>query len=570
AIYGMSYLSNSKGHKIWCPNKESPHRRYLIRSSGKHESPHEQQCRHYGINVGGEYEPLSREEIGQHARGIFNTAINAVLPSQMVHDALQVKDGVLSVKEQTYELKKNVHISAFGKAVIGMVRSAESVLGDEIVQGIASVPFNIQNVLREAGKSDLLPLDNSKVKICEGAKNNIPDEAAQTTAMAIYHQAQQVTADDILLVLVSGGGSALLPSPIPPITLNEMAETTRVMGKAGATIQELNTVRKQLEILKGGGLARAAFPAKVVTLILSDVIGDPLDLIASGPTVEDPSTAAQCLGLFQKLNVHEDIPNTVKNFLQEKLDKSQCDKDSDVGFDHVQNVLVGTNNIAIDAASSRAIQLGYLPFVLSTSLAGDASEAGVLYGKLAEFVYLSFACGKKSDSNRVLCQLEMDIVQRGVEKAKLNQLLDTCHKAQAYGKGVCIISGGETTVDVKGSGKGGRNQELALSAAMQLRHSFQDLDILKHYGIQFLSGGTDGQDGPTEAAGATADPELIREAEVQGFNPQKYLDQNDTFTFYSAVNGGANLVTTGLTGTNVMDIQILLVNCFDQMDKGSF
>lgn len=289
----------------------------------------------------------------------------------------------------------------------------------------------------------------------------------------------------------------MLPVPAPPLTLAEKQEVTRELLRAGANIHELNTVRKHLSAIKGGQLAAAAYPATVLALILSDVIGDDLDVIGSGPTVPDRSTAADALAVLNKYDVRIS-PQLLR----------ETPKPGDPAFAGVQNLIVGSNRLAMDGAAQKARELGYRTLALSSTIDGETRDIARMHAAIAREVV---ACGRP--------------VRRPA----------------------CILSGGETTVTVRGLGQGGRNQEFVLAAALALESS---------PGVVIFSAGTDGIDGPTPAAGAIADANTIAAARALGLDPQAYLDDNDSYHFFKRIK---SLVITGPTGTNVMDIRLLLI-----------
>ena len=284
----------------------------------------------------------------------------------------------------------------------------------------------------------------------------------------------------------------------------------------------------------------------MITLILSDVIGDPLDIIASGPTVPDPSTPADCLEIFKKLNAEGKIPETVIQYLQQTERKAENQGNVKLDdFPHVQNVIVGSNRFAVDAAVKRAKDLGYAPIVLSTTLSGEAREVGKMFSDVG---YLAWngCLSKTSPSSDIV--LTSNIV---------NEILSTRKEK----KPLCVIGAGETTVTLKGKGTGGRNQEMALALAIDVNNNIERYSTEENQGgLVLLSAGTDGQDGPTPAAGAIADAYQVTEAIKEGLNPEEFLENNDSYSFYSKFKNGGDHVMTGLTGTNVMDIQVLLVS----------
>jgi hydroxypyruvate reductase len=337
----------------------------------------------------------------------------------------------------------------------------------------------------------------------------VPDESGSRGALAIETILRQLTARDLLFVLISGGASALLPAPAPPVTLADKQKITDQLLKRGADIFELNAVRKHLSRLKGGLLASLAYPAAVVALILSDVIGDPLDVIGSGLTAPDESTFGDALGVLSKFGLTATAPRSVIARLEEgALGRiPETPKPGDPIFANVHNVLVGSNRLALQAASRRAKELGYRTAILSSSMQGETREVAKAHAEI------------------------LREVMKGEGLAR---------------RPACLLSGGETTVTVTGRGKGGRNQEFTLAAAMQLRAE-------KNWAV--LSGGTDGTDGPTDAAGAFADDTTARRALQAGISPAAHLAENDAYPFFERLG---DLVKTGPTGTNVMDLHVLL------------
>uniref|UniRef100_A0A8C3CYB1 Glycerate kinase n=1 Tax=Cairina moschata TaxID=8855 RepID=A0A8C3CYB1_CAIMO len=263
----------------------------------------------------------------------------------------------LIVKGRAFPVKRNLYLVGFGKAVLGMAAAAEEILGDHLIRGI------------------MLLKPHSRIQVIEGAKNNLPDPEALRGAGAIQELAQGLTADDLLLVLISGGGSALLPAPIPPILLEEKEKLTKMLASRGAAIQELNTVRKTLSLLKGGGLARLAYPAQVVSLILSDVIGDPLDIIASGPTAASSHSVQDCLQVLAKYNLLHSLPKSVETVLSSSPSKRAAPE----GYSHVCNVIIGSNALALDEAKRQAEGLGYVALILSAAVCGDIGHVAALY-----------------------------------------------------------------------------------------------------------------------------------------------------------------------------------------------
>ncbi|NWW43389.1 GLCTK kinase, partial [Pedionomus torquatus] len=497
----------------------------------------------------------------EHALSLFRSAVSTVRPAPMLKRAVKFQGHgcpQLLVKGQAFPVKRDLYLVGFGKAVLGMAAAAEEILGDHLVRGIINVPLGIQESLQRAGMQEMLLKPHSKIQVIEGAKNNLPDQEALKGAVAIQELAEGLTADDLLLVLISGrGGSALLPAPIPPILLKEKQKLTKMLASQGATIQELNIVRKTLSLLKGGGLARLAYPAQVVSLILSDVIGDPLDIIASGPTVASSHSIQDCLQILTKYNLLHNLPQSVEMVLSSSPTKPTAPED----YSHVCNVIIGSNALALDEAKRQAEGLGYATLILSTAVCGEVSRVAMLYCQLVCLVCLGLASlgegplGEEVRGNLLQLAAELEIPELNL--AKFLQALQGLRP----GRPVCILAGGETTVQLQGTGKGGRNQELALRVGLEL-HKAQATETSSTLGrceIVFLSGGTDGQDGPTEAAGAFCSPKLVEEALQEGLDVEAFLNNNDSYTFFSQFQGGHHLLVTGLTGTNIMDIQAILI-----------
>jgi len=375
-----------------------------------------------------------------------------------------------------------------GKASGAMAAAVERTLGRRITEGLVVVKdgYTVPTarvILREAG-------------------HPVPDARGQAAAEEIVRRVRPAGADDAVLFLVSGGGSALTPAPVRPITLAEKQETTRLLLGAGATINELNAVRKHVSLFKGGQLARAAAPATLISLILSDVIGDPLDVIASGPTAPDPTTFADALAVLERRGVGYLVPNAVRARLEAgaRGEVEETPKPGDPAFERVTNVVIGNNALVVDAAAAEARRLGYRAEVLTRSLQGEAREVA----------------------------------------------LELVARARALPPRSCLIAGGETTVTVRGRGRGGRCQEFALAAALQLRPDDR---------VVVLAAGTDGTDGPTDAAGGIADAETVTRGERAGQAALAALDDNGAYTFLSAAD---DLVVSGPTNTNLLDLYLLL------------
>ncbi|XP_042614656.1 glycerate kinase-like isoform X1 [Cyprinus carpio] len=501
----------------------------------------------------------SMSSLDTRARAVFSAAVEGVQPDIVVHMSLERHGDKLLVGGQSFTLTNNLYLVGFGKAVLGMAAEVERIVGDHLIKGVISVPHGIQKTLHNHGKENMLLENNSRITVMEGAKNNLPDADAQKSAECIRELASGLTEKDLLLVLISGGGSALLPAPAPPMSLQEKQDVTRKLAAAGATIQELNTVRRALSLLKGGSLAQCAKPAQVVALILSDVIGDPLDLIASGPTVRSDFKPEEVWAILDRYKLSYSLPSSMNEVLSKARPHygSQVQEQPEEVQDHVLNVVIGSNTIALECASRKAVELGLRPIILSPGVCGDVHSVARLYGLLSRF-----ACFPEKETPP---ELAAEILQLGpevgVESWDLCRTINMLVEERKEDWGVtCLLAGGEPTVQLTGKGRGGRNQELALRVGLELSS-----DEVKS-GAVFLSGGTDGQDGPTEAAGALTDGELMKEAMSQGLDIDGFLTNNDSFTFFSQLSEGQWLLKPGLTGTNVMDVHAMLLPPSPQRD----
>lgn len=426
------------------------------------------------------------------ARAIWETALAAGDVDPLVRRALWREDGSVHADDLTVDLSalRRVLVLGAGKAAAPMARAVEAILGDHIAGGLVVVKDGYGGPTRT-------------VRVVE-ASHPVPDERGQAAALDLRRLAESAGREDLVVFLLSGGASALLPAPAPPVTLADKGRLTQLLLAAGAGISELNTVRKHLSLLKGGQLARAAAPARVLTLVLSDVIGNPLDVIGSGPTAPDPSTYAQALEILEQRGGWGQAPASVVERLEAgaRGEIPETPKAGDRLFRRVTSVVIGDNSLVVDAASARASALGYAPLVLSRALAGEARDAA------------------------------RDFVARG------RQLPPPA----------CLIAAGETTVAVRGQGKGGRCQEFALAAALEIDGA---------PGLTVLAAGTDGTDGPTAAAGAVVDGGTIRRAADLRLDAHSFLAANDSHAFFHSTG---ELVTTGPTGTNLLDLYLLVVD----------
>jgi len=428
---------------------------------------------------------------------IFHRGLQAVEPRAAVAASCRREKERFFAGDGVYDLSKinNIYVVGAGKASAPMTAAVEDLLGERITRGIVNVKYGHTVALK-------------RVKLVE-AGHPVPDENGQAGTKAIVELVSRAERDDLVVCLISGGGSALLPLPCRGVTLKDKQETTNVLLACGATIHEINTIRKHLSGAKGGQLARAAYPAAVLSLMLSDVIGDDLDVIASGPTVPDSSTFQDCMALFSKYDILEKLPEKVvahiRSGIQGKIPETP--KTGDPAFEKTRNLVIGSNIDAISAAKQEAEALGYHTVVLSSMIQGETREVALVHGAIAR-----------------------EVLKTGYPIASP----------------ACILSGGETTVTIKGNGLGGRNQEFALAAALDIAGS-------KH--IVVLSGGTDGNDGPTDAAGAIADTDTLDRGNRMNLSAQAYLNRNDSYHFFDRLG---DLLKTGPTNTNVMDLRVAL------------
>jgi hydroxypyruvate reductase len=436
----------------------------------------------------------------KHANQIFRHVLDILDPGQLVKEKVSIRDSTLIVEEREYNLNnyENIYVVGGGKACAPMAKAMEGLLGDKIDNGIIVVKYDHGLSLK-------------KIETVE-ASHPIPDENGERGASDILRLLSGTGEKDLIICLISGGGSALLVQPHKGITLQDIQTASAELLACGATIDEINTVRKHLSSIKGGQLAKAAYPSTLITLMLSDVVGDPMDIIASGPTVPDESTFEDAYAIIQKYTLEEKVSNSVCGFLRSgKMGEiEETPEHGNKIFDNTQNVIVGSNKIALNAAEKRAKDMGYNTIVLSSLVEGESREAAKFFAAIAKEV-------SRTDT--------------------------------PVSKPACIIAGGETTVTIRGKGKGGRNQEFALSAAMEIE-GFE--------GVVILSAGTDGTDGPTDATGAIVDSNTCKDARKKfNLNAEEFLSRNDSYNFFKKT--GEHIVT-GPTMTNVMDIMISLID----------
>lgn len=460
---------------------------------------------------------------------IFKSCVAAVLPQNLIRQTVKYNPASqkLTIVDKKYDLQKeNLYVAGTGKAVQHMAREIEEILNSKIKHGIVSIP-----------QGSLNQNTNKLVHYLEGASNNLPDKNAVNTSIKIKEMATKLNKDDLLLVLISGGGSALLSLPKFPVTLDEKTSLIIKLANSGADIKELNTVRKKLSDIKGGQLAIAAQPAKVISLILSDIVDDPIDLIASGPTVENTDDDLKALSIIKKYNLFDTLPKSIKKVLESKAVEKRFPKNN------VNNYIIGSNKLSIKAGVEKAKQLNYYPIELSSSVTGYLKDLSQKYAVLTK-IYCKLLEGKT----------DIAVTKNDIQLLKIPGL--NIDNIQFSDKDICLILGGEITVKVTGSGKGGRNQELALQFSKDI-NEFKDL--LDTFEISFLSAGTDGIDGPTDAAGAIGYLGLIANAKKENIAVEKFILDNDSYHFYKEFQNGRFHVVTGHTGTNVMDIHLIVI-----------
>ena len=426
---------------------------------------------------------------------IFFAGVNGVLPEKLMQSQVKLSGDLLQVAEKRFPLSRfrHIYVLAAGKAAASMSRGVEKVLGDKITNG---------HVVTKYGHG----MNLNYLTLTE-AGHPIPDAEGVKGTQKIVNIARKATEDDLVICLISGGASALMTDFPEGVTLDDLKRTNELLTKCGANITEINTVRKHLSKIKGGQLARILFPATTVCLILSDVVGDRLDVIASGPTVGDSSSFADALTIIDKYSLQNRLPSSVLHYLLEGADGSIADtpKLDNPVFQNVHNYIIGSNGIALESSAKKAVELGFETHTVTDSIQEDVTETA-------------------------------------------NFILKTIDNQKPTGnKPVCLLFGGEPTVKVSGKGLGGRNQHLALYLATK---------ICCKKNITILCAGTDGTDGPTDAAGAVVDYETATKAVEKGIDPNHYLTNCDSYRFFQQVGGH---IITGNTGTNVMDIIVAIV-----------
>lgn len=440
---------------------------------------------------------MNTKDLRQSARLIWEAALNAANPATCIRNSVQVDDGVLSVAGKKIDIRGRLIVIGAGKPGARMAQIVEEILGSYITGGLVVTKYG-----------HALPL--GRIKLVE-AGHPIPDSTGLRAVSETRELLKGLSKDDIVLCLISGGGSALWPAPAEGITLEEKQEVTHLLLRAGATIREMNAVRKHLSDLKGGQLARWAAPAHVISLIISDVIGDPLDFIASGPTAPDTTSFSDAASIIHKygLQVPEAVAERFRDGVRGRIPETP--KPGDPIFKDVDNCIIANNRLLIDAAKEKARELNFRTLILGTEVEGEAKDIGRFFGAIAR---------------------------------------EICRSGNPIEPPACILAAGETTVTVRGHGLGGRNQEMALAWAISMSAGPASTQSC------FASVASDGTDGPTTAAGGLVDPFTCARAIDLGLIPPQYLRSNDSSNFLKATG---DLIVTGPTQTNLMDLQILLV-----------
>lgn len=430
---------------------------------------------------------------------ILMSVLNAAAPGLAVKRHVSISGDQLKIDRTSYNLNqyKNIYVVGGGKASAPMAVALEEMLGDRITSGIINVKYGYS-------------LPTSRIEIIE-AGHPIPDRNGLTGAKGMARLLDTAGEDDLVIALISGGASALIPLPVNGITMKDKKRVADLLLKSGATIDEINIVRKHISLIKGGQMAVMAYPARVISLILSDVIGDPLDTIASGPTVPDRSSYGDAKEVLVRHKLWDRIPEGVRSHLQKGISGkvAETPKRGHRAFKGVRNLIIGNNQVVVDEAERKAKEMGYDTLVLSRSIKGEAREAAKAFGSIAR------------------------VIRRSVAPVK---------------RKICVIAGGETTVKVRGKGRGGRAQEFALAAA---------LEISGLEGVTMAGFATDGTDGPTDAAGAIADGLTVDRAKRSGLDPVSLLDNNDSYSFFKSLG---DLIVTGPTFTNLNDLYLIFVD----------
>lgn len=431
------------------------------------------------------------------ALSLIEAGIDAVLPENVVKNAVKLEGNVLNAMGHRYDLSKykHIYVAGGGKASGTMALELEKILDGRITAGIVNDRYGVE-----------VPTDIIGV---HHAGHPLPTEDGMRGVQEMIAMLSATTKDDLVIFLISGGGSALMPYPGEGISLDDTVKLTDLLLKSGMKISYMNAIRKHISRIKGGGFLRYVNGATVLSLIVSDVVGDDVSFIASGPTAPDDTMYADAIELLKKYSIYDKAPISVIEHLNKGVrgDIPETPKSGDPIFKRVANLVIASNAIALEAAAEKASELGYRPLILGACIIGESREVGLVLSGIAK------------------------------------EAIRTGHP---FGPPAAIISGGETTVTIKGGGKGGRNQELVLG-------------FLQNYteGITIASVDTDGIDGNSDACGAIADESTLRRAEKMGLSIESALQDNASHDFFNALG---DLIYTGPTGTNVSDLRVVLIN----------
>jgi len=440
----------------------------------------------------------STHALREKAVAIMRAALKAADPVEAIRRQVRLDNNFLTVGGRVYDLDRyqHVYVVGGGKAGGSMALAMEQLLGDRNTAGLVNVKYGYT-----------LP---TQIIRLHQAGHPLPDQEGVKGTEAIIQLLKRASQDDLVICLISGGGSALMVAPAEGITLADMEVFTEVMLRCGAAINEINTIRKHCSRIKGGQMTRLAHPAELIALILSDVVGNPLDVIASGPTVADTSTFSDAWAIVEKYGIQKQLPTSIVERLQRGMegDIAETPKPGDPALEKTHTQIIASNEIAAQAAIEEAKNQGFNTLLLSTFVEGEAREVAKVFAAIAK---------------------------------------ETRHSGQPVRPPACVVAGGETTVTLQGHGKGGRNQELALAAA---------ISIAGIENVLIIGLATDGTDGPTDAAGALADGTTLARAEALGLSAQQYLADNDSYHFFEALG---DLLLTGPTNTNVNDLTFVLV-----------
>ncbi|XP_044584900.1 glycerate kinase [Cotesia glomerata] len=511
---------------------------------------------------------------------IYFAALDSVKPHKIISQKVKLNNNNLIINNEVITMTDNVYVVGFGKAVTGMAVALEKLLGNRLMKGIVSIPrgskdhFNILN--------NTVP---GVINYVETSINNEPDNDTVSVTRDIIELVKSLNETDTLIVLISGGGSALLSMPKPPVTLDEKLNISRKLFNSGADIKEVNLVRQKLSVVKAGGLAFMAHPAFVIALILSDIIDDPMELIASGPTVNNLIPVDIIEKIFIKYNLLNQLSDNLKTILfSDPISKQEINR--------VKNFIIGNNLLAIENAKLECTRKKLTSVILFNNIQGLITQISKMYAKLSSLICKTFYESISIENFNELIKNDPDLLLLSSKAKEIYQATKDVEE------GLVLIAGGEPSVLVTGSGKGGRNQELALRFSKDWFQIAESEKLFNLFDVVLLSASTDGQDGPTDASGAFGYAEIysvanelvemmkskfLNEAEGGSLSIREFvekemglvdvdsvLENNDSYNFYSRFNKGCDLVKTGLTGTNVMDLHFIYIkkkNLIEESDK---